>query len=364
MWNKFVELLQEPSFKRLSLAVVISAIVHAFFLDGFHIRLPSLDDDIKPLEARIQINQPKATPLENLTKEAIVPKQIPSKPVEPPKTEETIAPKETIEMPEQLAPETEDAADNVVLQQPSKILPPEDAEQQEATEREPVEPSAVLSENAYQYIETDFEVHTEADGSVQGFAKITHEVVEGNLYNLNFVIEPKGVVALFVSNLIQTSKGVLTSTGLQPNSYSYQYGDKTEKMRIANFDWLNKKLELITSKGSKIEELPEGTQDLLSFMYQFMYVPPLQQMQINITNGKKLTSYGYGFEGEEVLFLPGGEFRTLHIVHTGAGSDEKTDLWLAIDYQHLPVKIVKTDKESRYYEFVATRISTTRPTAQ
>jgi hypothetical protein len=51
-------------------------------------------------------------------------------------------------------------------------------------------------------------------------------------------------------------------------------------------------------------------------------------------------------------------------VHTGNDADEKTELWLAIDYQHIPVKIVKTEKEGRYYEFIATRISTTRPTTQ
>jgi hypothetical protein len=163
---------------------------------------------------------------------------------------------------------------------------------------------------------------------------------------------------------LQTSKGLLTSTGLQPNTYTYQYGDKTDKSRTANFDWQNKKLEMITAKGIKIEELPEGTQDLLSFMYQFMYVPPLEKMQINIANGKKLTTYDYSFEGEEALILPNGEFRTIHIVHMGNNLDEKTELWLAIDYQHIPIKIVKTEKEGRYYEFIATRISTTRPTTQ
>jgi hypothetical protein len=363
MWNKLAEIFKDLSYRRLGIAVVLSIVLHAFLFDGFNFSLPTFKDEIKPLEARIQLNKVKPAPLEQ-PKQEVAAEQAsekpikPNKPIEPPKAEKPVEPQETIEIPEPPTPEVGKVVEDVAMQPPENIAPEKTAEQQ------PTELYAGLSENTYQYVETDFDVHTEADGSVQGFAKITHEVVDGHLYNLNFVIEPKGVFALFVSNLVQTSKGILTNTGLQPNTYIYQYGDKTEKTRTAQFDWVNKKLELITSKGSKIAELPEGTQDLLSFMYQFMYVPPLQQMQINIANGKKLTLYGYGFEGEEVLLLPSGEFRTNHIVHTGSDADEKTELWLAIDYQHIPVKIVKTEKEGRYYEFIATRIRTTRPTTQ
>lgn len=357
MWNKLVEVLHDVSYRRLGIAVVLSVVLHVFLLDGFNFRLPIFKDDIKPLEARIQLNKPKPAPLEKANQPAVNKKAKvkPSKPTEPPKLEEPSEPS---------LPENEKVTEGVTSQQASENQPPEVAPEQQPAEQQPSEPNTVLNENAYQYVETDFEVRTEAEGSVQGFAKITHEVIDGHLYNLNFVIEPKGVAALFLSNLVQTSKGTLTSEGLQPDAYVYQYGDKTEKTRTAQFDWVNKKLELITAKGSKIEELPDGTQDLLSFMYQFMYVPPLQQMQINIANGKKLNLYGYGFEGEEVLLLPSGEFRTIHIVHTGSDADEKTELWLAIDYQHIPVKIVKTEKEGRYYEFIATRISTTRPKPQ
>lgn len=362
MWNKLAELFQDPSYKRLGIAVILSAIVHAFLFDGVNFHLPSFFDDIEPLQARIQLNNAKPAQIEKPKQESEVIKQQPikpDKPVEPPKAEELVEPQEVIETTEQPSPEKVVTDEVAVEPSPTENLPPK-----EATSPQTEETYKVLNENAYQYVETEFEVHTEPDGSAQGVAKITHEVVESNLYNLSFVIEPKGVAALFVSNLFQTSKGLLTSTGLQPNSYSYQYGDKTEKSRTANFDWQNKKLELITAKGSKIEELPDGTQDLLSFMYQFMYVPPLEKMQINIANGKKLTIYVYSFEGEEPVILPSGEFRTIHIVHTGNNVDEKTELWLAIDYQHIPIKIVKTEKEGRYYEFIATRISTTRPTNQ
>jgi hypothetical protein len=96
-------------------------------------------------------------------------------------------------------------------------------------------------------------------------------------------------------------------------------------------------------------------------MYQFMYVAPLQKMELNITNGKKLREYDYAFEGEENISTPFGEIKTYHIAHTGSDTDEKIELWLAVDYQDIPVKIRKIDKDGRMYEFTANRINTERP---
>ena len=117
-----------------------------------------------------------------------------------------------------------------------------------------------------------------------------------------------------------------------------------------------------TSKATQTEDLPEGAQDLLSFMYQFMYVAPLQAMQIHIATGKKLANYDYSFEGEENINTSFGELKTIHIRHSGNDEDEKTELWLAIDYQFVPVKIRKIEKNGKVVEMVATRINTNRPT--
>jgi len=360
MWNKFAEILQDPSYKRLGIAICISAILHTFLFEGFEFTLPNISGNLYPIEARIQLAKLTAAQPEKSEEAVVAPK--PTLVKQPklnttPIIEDASLQENTTEQPVEPATEAVEIPEEIT----NSLQQAESAESQLVQEQQS-DVALVMNENAYRYVETDFEVRTEAEGSVQGFAKITHEAIEGNLYHLSFLIEPKGVAALFVANLLQTSKGSLTSLGLQPNTYAYQYGDKIDKSRTANFDWRNKKLELITSKGSRTEDLPDGTQDLLSFMYQFMYVPPLQKMQINIANGKKLEKYDYGFEGEEVIYLPIGEIRTIHIVHTGADPDEKTDLWLAIDYQHLPVKIVKTEKEGRYYEFIATRINTNRPT--
>jgi hypothetical protein len=220
----------------------------------------------------------------------------------------------------------------------------------------------VINENAYQYVETSFDVRTEIDGATEGSAKIVFNLLEGKQYQLKSLIKPQGLAALIVSNLVQTSEGQLTKSGLQPASYLYQYGDKVDKTYAAKFDWLNKTVSLTTAKGTKTEEISDGTQDLLSFMYQFMYVAPLERMQISIATGKKLATYDYSFGGEENINTPLGEIKTIHILHEGENTDEKTELWLAIDYQYLPVKIRKIEKNGKVYELVANHINTARPT--
>ena len=89
-----------------------------------------------------------------------------------------------------------------------------------------------------------------------------------------------------------------------------------------------------------------------------MHVAPLQNMQIAIATGKKLSTYDYSFAGEETLTTTIGELKTMHIVHAGLNSDEKTELWLALDHQYVPVKIRKTEKNGKLYELIATAINT------
>jgi Protein of unknown function (DUF3108) len=230
-------------------------------------------------------------------------------------------------------------------------------------EEQPADFGLVINENAYQYVETDFDVRTKINGSAEGKAKITFNLIDSNHYQLQWLTEGKGIAALFFPGLLQVSEGFLIKTGLQPVSYLYQFGNKADKTRKASFDWKAKKVTLQTSDGVKIEDLTEGAQDLLSFMYQFMYVAPLHKMEIQITNGKKLAIYDYDFEGEENINTEFGEIKTLHIVHSGVDSDEKTELWLALDYQYVPVKIRKIEKNGKVFELIATRINTNRPIA-
>ena len=219
----------------------------------------------------------------------------------------------------------------------------------------------------FRSIETSFDVRTDINASPTqsgvGRASIVFKLDDDGIhYQIDSLIEPKGFAALFISNLTQTSRGLVSTQGLQPQQYDYQFGNKADKTYRAAFDWENRQLTLQTSKGVKQVPLKIGAQDLLSFMYQFMYVTPVGDLQVTMTNGKQLTAYEYRFAGQEVVQTKMGDLNTIHLARVKASqadkSDEKTEVWLALDYQYTPVKIRKIEKSGKMYELLATRIKT------
>lgn len=379
---------REASFRRLVLAVVISFLIHLLFIGKIDLTLPSWKSDTRPLETRLVVlaNQsPKNTSPENINLKNASPKNINSeniyqaqpKPVK--KTTPEALPKPTVEspdavpmhMPEPIASASESESLNSfepspVTPVPDQTSPPIAPVTKPDLPALPETPEVIVNADAYKYVVTEFDVRTNPDANVdsrpEGRAKITYQLLpNGEQYKLESLIEPIGLASFVIPDLLQTSEGFMSAMGLQPTQYLYQFGDKKEKTYRANMDWESAKLQLQTSKGMKEVPLTEGTQDLLSFMYQFMFIPPPQNMLLNITNGKKLDSYQYFFAGEEVIDSKMGELRTLHIYRDNDDNDERSELWLALDYQYVPVKIRKTEPENKVYELLATRINTEQP---
>jgi hypothetical protein len=204
------------------------------------------------------------------------------------------------------------------------------------------------------YVEIDFRILHK--GSVVGVERQRFQVNADSRYTLSSVAEAKGLLALALSDLVQQSEGAVTDRGLKPENFRYQYGRNADKAQVARFIWQSGTLELQNKGRSQNVPLREGVQDLMSFMYQFMYTPPLEQMQLSITNGKRLKNYDYGFEGEESLQTAMGALRCIHISHSNDDGEEKTEIWLAADYHYLPVKISKTEKDGTLTERIATRL--------
>lgn len=214
----------------------------------------------------------------------------------------------------------------------------------------------------YHSIESHFDVYiageSEQSRGVVGESVITF-LADKQAYQLKSIIKPSGLAALFIPTLLQTSVGEMAENGLVPRHYLYQFGDQENKKYIAQFDWAQQKVLLHSAKGDSEVALPVGAQDLLSFMYQFMFVPPLNNMALSVTNGKRMSHYQYSFEGEEVIKTKMGNIKTLHIMRTDSDRDDKTELWLAVDYRYIPFKIRKVEqKKGKTYELVAREIKT------
>ncbi len=217
--------------------------------------------------------------------------------------------------------------------------------------------SSEKKEIQYKKVVIDYDVRRSLDGSPVGAARTIYFLGENNQYSIKNEVEAKGFVSLFYWNkLVQTSDGIVTSEGLKPKNYHYQFGSKIDNFAV--FDWESKKI--ITTMSGKTSEFDmlEGSQDMLSFMYQFMFEPPLTKMKIYITNGKNYKSYDYSYIGEEVIETEVDKIMTMHIAKFNYNNEERIDLWLAKDYRYIPVKIRKTEKDGSILDQSAKKIET------
>ncbi|MDO9051528.1 MAG: DUF3108 domain-containing protein [Methylotenera sp.] len=356
--------------KILLLATLISLLSHTFLLTKFLLTLSEIEESYQILEMRLVNLEPtqKITPVP-IKQSTATPEQIPvvykEAAVTDPEVEEGAdalsldeAPTSTedpaVEPPSITALKIEQSLESTT----TALLPTEIIKDTDTTELGDIASKPALQ--AYQYAETEFEVRRGGDASVAGFTRVIFNIDKNGTYSISSNTQAKGLASLFLGTLIQKSEGTVTSNGLVPSFYLYQYGADENKTQTARFVWSDNALQMHSAKGDKTEMLVAGTQDFLSFMYQFMFLPPLENMQIMMTNGKNLRTYIYSFEGEEIIYTKLGELKTVHLLRSGS-EEEKTELWLALDYQYLPVKIRKTEKDGSIIEQIATNIYKTSP---
>ncbi len=208
----------------------------------------------------------------------------------------------------------------------------------------------------YQHVKTDFVVFVNGEERPAGSAEIEYVRDTPETYRLRWLVEGRGLLKLLYPSLEQQSTGEVGPSGLKPHLYRYAFGSRASKTYEATFDWETNVITLKTAKGEQQRDLRVNTQDILSFMYQFMFVPPLQEMHVTLTNGRRVGEYEYSFEGEDSLVIADHAIQTVHIVHTRGDTDEKVELWLASDYRYVPVKIKKLEKNGMVIEQVATRL--------
>lgn len=362
------------AYRRLAIALGFSLLVHLLVLGGVDLHLPAFNapESVVQLQLAQLVPAVKAAPPAALEK-AGKPKSAPQLKPEP----APLLAAEAVTPPAQPQPAGNAAADESLSGQsvsspvidetvaapvPSVAETTDDdadAGSSYSTDGATVAAAADVQDDSPSYVETDFDIRRSIGGGKVGVTHISYQAQADGSYVINSVSEAQGLLSLFLSDkLVQRSEGQVTENGLRPTQFLYQYGDKANKKQLALFDWQAGQLTLQTGKGTKTEPLPAGTQDLLSFMYQFMFVPPLEQMQLSVTNGKSLSAYTYSFEGEEQLSTKMGDIKTLHILKKGDDGEEKTELWLAVDYHYLPVKMRKTDDDGSVVEQAATHIST------
>ncbi len=338
MQSKIIQFLNSRVSRQLWWALGFSVVLHLFFFNGLPLLLPGTDGEESIITAELvltpaEIKQPKKT-VPNKAKPA-------AKPAKP--KVEAVAEIPT-ESAEPIVETTNEVNPLLPLVEPH---PPEEAI--DANNPEYVEERIDVASKPTN-IESWYDVKRSENGSRVGETHVTYTIDNGK-YKIESVSEAKGLAAIaYRGKLVQISEGDLTENGLKPENFKQSYNQKESKTYSANFFWLENTLSLVTSKGLETVELPAGAQDVLSAQFQFMFMPPLQNMALYVTTGKSFKSYDYEFEGEALIKIKLGEFNTIHIVHRGEDENDRTEMWLAEEYHYLPIRIRKYLKDGSMLE--------------
>lgn len=325
--------------KRFSWALGLSLLAHLIVALGPVISVPDYHSAPLVLDATIVSGPPSPLPPAQHATKAHKPSRRhapqPSAPTAP---------------PPEAPPATEAAADTP----PAPEEPPAPAAPEPAAAEAPADNAIPLPQLA----EIRYALTKGRDGFVVGRVQHTWKR-DGTHYAIDQVAEASGIISIFVSGRhVQISQGEITPQGLKPTSYWVQRGQGADKTDSARFDWESSQLTFGTGGDTRTVRLPDGTQDLLSFLYQLAYAPPQQGVstRLHITTGRKLDNYGYQSLGDENLDTVLGPIKTLHIGQARQQGEENTEIWLATEYHYLPVKIRFTDKQGGVMEQTVTAI--------
>lgn len=173
---------------------------------------------------------------------------------------------------------------------------------------------------------------------------------DGFRYRLKSLTETTGLAAIFKpAQVLQSSDGDVTDDGLRPREFRHE---RVGSVDTASFDWLGR----LVSYAGRSDAIVNGTQDMLSMYYQLVLLLPFQgSLEMPIATGRKLETYRFEVLGEEVLTLPAGERRALHI-RTRSGNDI-IEIWLRTGEgavaRGLPLKIRFIDRKGEIFDQIA-----------
>ena len=170
-------------------------------------------------------------------------------------------------------------------------------------------------------------------------------------YLLASEAETGGIVELFWSQRLRyVSRGNITRRGLQPESFM---ASRTRRGRNeaaqARFDWSAGSLNYGYAHEQKSAALPAGTQDLMSFVFQYVLAPPAPgRYQVPITTGTRFEVYEIVVSREERIETPLGALRALPVRQLPHPGEESIEIWLAADYHYLPVRIRHYNRQGNF----------------
>lgn len=311
--------------ERLAIAALVSLCLHGLVISGEWLPMPQAPGEPRPLEARLARLEPRLVapkPERRAVRRAAPP---PAAPVAP-------TPR-LLPDPEPEAVEAEDVAPQPAAPEPQRL----------AT----TAPVPIATHSLPRRGRITYNLYYGEERSFIGRASQTWEV-ENNDYILASDAETGGLVDFFrPQRLHSISRGKVTPDGLKPDSFltSRTRRGRTDAAR-ARFDWEAGSLTYGDAREAKKAPLAPGAQDLMSFIFQFVLLPPQPgRYQLPIATGSRFEVYSFEIRPEEPLDTPIGTVRALPIRQLQRSGSEGLELWLAAEYRYLPVRIRHYDRE-------------------
>lgn len=175
---------------------------------------------------------------------------------------------------------------------------------------------------------------------------------EGDSYKIISETRTAGGLSLFLRERITvTAEGKIGATGLEPGLYEFRRQGNGAKNISARFDWNVHQIYSQQSSRNESFELPAGTMDRISAMYQFMFNAPRDnRVHTWVSNGKQAELYHYRKKGEPTLQVGNQLLATVHYERESEPGRPRAQLWLAKDHHFLPVRAIFEDSRGMSLE--------------
>ena len=282
-----------PHSRRITIAIALSALMHAAILWLPHFHLAQEKLNLPPLTARLEpLPLPAGKPAAKSE-----PPNLLSKPGEGPSTEKVSGPAKTMQEMEKSA----------------------------ATHQFP------------KHLQLTFTVSSGADLSNSG--ELIHRLdIDADKYTLEASKTIGGLKNLLIQEqTIQNSHGKIDEHGLQPTIFKEDKisGGKKQELQTT-FDWATQIVHLSTGEDAP---LPADLQDILSFMYQLSQLSMRREIvPLTISDGTRLEQIQIEIGTVEDIITPMGNLRALHLRKIHVQGEPYFEIWLAKEYRLLPVK--------------------------
>ena len=166
---------------------------------------------------------------------------------------------------------------------------------------------------------------------------------DGDRFEIDSSMQATGfIVGNLIGVLHQVSRGVVTPSGLQPETFQIRRGDapadSAEFLRGSN------ELKLTRAGSVRVFPLPPLIQDMQSFLFQLAFDAPKlrnpdDQLDVQVTNGRKVYRHRFKQVGMETLQTRLGTVQAMHLRSEASNPEDSYEVWLAVGQYHLPVRI-------------------------